>query len=100
MILLYVVLYAEGHLSLYRPAPWTKFCPRFASKIGTFVSREVSLTAEFPCTYVCRLYCDGQNGEESKDSPKTPTTMGFLMAEQYSLRQSLLREYLADFVAE
>ena len=34
------------------------------------------------------------------NSPKTPTTMGFLMAEQYSFRQSLLREYLADCVAE
>jgi len=87
-------------LSLYGPAPWTECRPRFASKIGTYVSREVSLATEFPRTYVCRMYCDGQNGGEAKDSPKTPTTMGFFMAEQYSLRQSLRREFMSDFVAE
>ena len=73
-------------LSLYGPPPRTEFCPRFASKMGTYVSRKVSLATQFLCTYVCRMYWDGQNGGESKDSPKTPTTMGFLMAEQYLLR--------------
>ena len=89
-----------SRLSLYGPAPWTEFRPQFASKIGTYVSCEVSFATEFPRTYVCRMYCDGENGGESKDSPKTPTTMGFLTAEQYSLRQSLRREYLTDCVAE
>ena len=45
-------------LSLYRPAPWTKFCPRFAPKMGTYVSREFSLTTEFTRTYVRTMYCE------------------------------------------
>ena len=44
-------------LSLYRPALWTKFRPLFASKMGTYVSRNFFLTTEFAFTYVCRMYC-------------------------------------------
>ena len=45
-------------LSLYRPAPWTKFCPQFASKMGTYVCRDFFHTTEFSCTYVHKIYCE------------------------------------------
>jgi len=35
------------YISLYRPAPWTIYCPQFASKMGTYVSRDFFLTTEF-----------------------------------------------------
>ena len=44
------------------------------------------ITTSSACMYVGTMYWDGQNGGESKDSSKSPTTMGFLMAEQYSIR--------------
>ena len=34
------------HVSLYHPALWPKFWSRFASKMGTYVSREVSHTTD------------------------------------------------------
>ena len=45
-------------ISLYRPHLWTKFRPQFASKMGTYVSRDFFLTTEFACTYVRRMYCE------------------------------------------
>jgi hypothetical protein len=68
-------------VSLYRPAPWTKFCPRFAPKMGTYVSREFSLTTEFTRTYVRTMYCEisvQAKWREIQKSPKPPT-MVFLM---------------------
>ena len=44
--------------SLYRPDLWTKFHPKLASKMGTYVSHDFFLTTEFACTYVCRMYCE------------------------------------------
>ena len=44
-------------VSLYRPGLWTKFRPKFASKMGIYVSRDFFLTTEFARTYVRRMYC-------------------------------------------
>ena len=56
------ILLLSRIISLYRPAPWTKFCPRFAPKMGTYVSREFSLTTEFTRTYVRTMYCENSDG--------------------------------------
>ena len=45
-------------VSPYWPEPWTKFCPRFASKMGIYVSCALSLTTAFSLTYVCTIYCE------------------------------------------
>ena len=48
------VLFRSGNISL----SWTRFRPQFASKMGTYVSRNFFLTTEFACTYVRRMYCE------------------------------------------
>jgi hypothetical protein len=45
-------------ISPYWPTPWTTFFPQFASKMSTYVYREVSLITDFPRTYVCTMYCE------------------------------------------
>ena len=45
-------------ISLYRPGLWTKFRPKFASKMCTYVSHNFFLTTEFACTYVSMMYCE------------------------------------------
>ncbi len=72
-------------LSLYRPAPWTKYCPQFASKMGTYVSRDFFLTTEFACTYVRKMYCEifvRVIFRVIQLIPKTPM-MGFVMGSHH-----------------
>jgi hypothetical protein len=61
-------------VSLYRPKPWTEFCPRFASKMGTYVSRNVSLTTEFACTYLRRQYQNHVRSPKWREIQTTPET--------------------------
>ena len=73
------------HASLYWPKPWTKYCPQFACKMGTYISRNVSLTTEFARTYSCRQYQNhvrSPKWREIQKSPKTPR-MGFLMGSHH-----------------
>ena len=72
-------------VSLYRPAPWTKYCPQFASKMGTYVSRDFFLTTEFACTYVRKMYCEifvPVIFRVIQLIPKTPM-MGFVMGSHH-----------------
>jgi hypothetical protein len=62
------------YLSLYRPKPWTEFCPRFASKMGTYVSRNVSLTTEFACTYLRKQYQNHVRSPKWREIQTTPET--------------------------
>ena len=61
-------------VSLYQPAPWTKFCPQFASKMSTYVSCAVSLTTKFTHTYLRRQYQYHVGSPKWRESQTTPKT--------------------------
>ena len=66
----------------------------FASKLETYVSREVSLALLNSHVRMYGMYWDGQNGRESKDSPKTPDD-GFFDGRADVVSQSLRCKFLS-----